>query len=173
MTVPFVRPRLFVIATLAITLFAPAVSLAYKIVCYKGYDVIMCADGQGWGCANASGTQIDCVAENVAAQAEILCAGHGGFVDIQHTGGQGQAEQIADYQGLLPLERYTGRGDVNGTLHTALAAVCESGQTYTCNDERAACPASFAELDAQCGPAGKVVSLDAYLAFKPARTPRR
>jgi hypothetical protein len=173
MKLPLLRPRSLVFAILAITLFVPAVSLAYKIVCYRGYDVIMCGDGTGFGCLNTSGTQIDCVQENVAADADRLCASHGGFVDIQNTGGQGQVEQIADYQGLLPIPGYTGRGEVNGTVRTPLTAVCESGQTYTCDDERVSCPRSLSELDAQCGPSGKVASLAAYLAFIPTRATRR
>lgn len=153
------------IAAVLLTLSVPAVSSAYIILCDGSYDVIICNNGSKWTCwENNFAYQVDCLAE----EGPSVCANDNGFADIGHPNGE-----IADYQGLLQLAPYTGRGEVNSTARTMLTAVCSDGRSFTCDDKKVSCPASFAELQDRCGPSGELTSVVGHVGFVPMSVRRR
>jgi hypothetical protein len=134
------------------------------------YDLLVCNDGAVRGCAtqasNAFYYQRDCT----TADGELGCKDHGGLREIDPGDGESQAHTFnADYAGRLPLDGFTGEGEINSTVVATLVATCGDGRTFTCDDQRVACPRTLAVFEARCDGLGGLKSSTVFTAFKPLR----
>ncbi len=164
------RPRVLALLALSAVFLSPVISLAYKIVCFQSYDVLVCNDGTAVGCLTpGSGGlyyQRDCTNDDGAAG----CKDHGGLRAIDP--GDGQAEQPrfnADYTGGLPLDGFTGGGEINSSVVATLVATCGHGGTFTCDDQRLVCPRTQTEIEARCDGQGGLKAASVFTAFTPLR----
>jgi hypothetical protein len=149
---------------------APAVTLAFKIVCYQGYDVLVCNDGAVGGCASQASNGLYYQRDCTTADGELGCKDHGGLREISPGTGQSQEHAFnAEYAGRLPLDGFTGEGEINSTVVATLVGTCGDGRTFTCDDQRLACPSTQAEIEARCNGLGGLKSATVFTAFTPLR----